>query len=110
VADIENKRGDTFEWLMSFPEVDYPDGYFVGWEVTAQIRTENGRLIGNLAATWADPAEDTRILRLFASASETSSWAVGEHELDVQLVRDSDGTTKSTATKIVEIIRDVTQP
>lgn len=108
MSDITHKRGDTFEWLLSFPEADYPDGYFVGWTVTAQIRTPTGRLIGNLTPTWADPAEDTRFLRLFAD--ETSSWQVGEHEMDVQLVRDSDGLTKSTQTKTVEIIRDVTQP
>jgi hypothetical protein len=105
---ILHKRGDTFLWLFVLPEDEYPDGYFTGWEVAAQIRTAKarGRLIAELEPSWGNPAETTRILRLFAA--DTRLWPVGEHELDVQFTRLSDGTIYSSDTLPVEITKDIT--
>lgn len=105
---IRHKRGDTFDRLLVIP-ADFADGYWVGWTVTAQIRTARGKLISDLVATWADPASTTRTLRLFDAT--TQDWPIADdHEIDVQFVRISDGTKRSTETLIVTVVRDVTQP
>jgi hypothetical protein len=107
---FRHKRGDTFLWLFVLPEDEYPDGYFVGWEVAAQIRTSagnKGRLVADLDAEWGDPAESTRILMLSFDGS-TTGWPVGDHELDVQFTRLSDGTIYSSDTLPVEITKDIT--
>jgi hypothetical protein len=105
---IRHKRGDTFLWLFVLPEGEYPDGFFNGWEVAAQIRTAKtrGKLIADLEPSWGDPAETTRILRLFAA--DTRLWPLGEHEMDVQFTRTDDETVRSTRTIVVEIVKDIT--
>jgi hypothetical protein len=105
---FRHKRGDTFLWLFVLPEGEYPDGFFDGWQVAAQIRTAKakGKLIAELQPSWGDPAEATRILRLFAA--DTRLWPVGEHELDVQFTRTADGTIRSTETLVVEVVKDIT--
>jgi hypothetical protein len=105
---IQHKRGDTFDHLLLLPEADFPDGYFLLWDVASQIRTARGKLIAELETSWATPASETRILRLFAS--ETSDWPVGDQEVDVQFTRQSDGLVRSTETIAVQVLRDVTQP
>ena len=107
MTSIPHKRGDTFDQLLLVPEV-FADGYWIGWSVTSQIRTARGKLIGDLVVSWADPAETTRILRLFSD--DTTRWPVGDLEVDVQFVRDSDGLKRSTETVVVSVLRDVTQP
>ncbi len=104
---IEHKRGDTFDRLLVMP-AEFVDGYWLGWTVAAQIRTARGKLISDLITSWADPAADTRTLRLFHA--DTEEWPLGAHELDVQFTRTSDGTIRSTETLIVTVLRDVTQP
>jgi hypothetical protein len=108
VADpVQFKRGDTFEFLLTVP-TDYVDGFWLEWDVTSQIRTPRGKLIADLTATWEDPAEDTRVLRLFYA--ETTGWPVGLQEVDVQFTKTSDDTVRSTQTLIVDVVKDVTQP
>jgi hypothetical protein len=104
---IQHKRGDTFDQLLLMPEADFPDGYFLLWNVNAQIRTPRGKLICDFVTSWADPAADTRILRLFAD--DTATWPLGDQEIDVQFTRQSDGLIRSTETIAIEILRDVTQ-
>lgn len=106
MASIRHKRGDTFDWLLLMPETDFADGYFIGWTVAAQLRKATGRLISELITTWADPEEETRVLRLFAD--QTKGWPVGVHEIDVQFTRASDGLIRSTETISAEIVKDVT--
>lgn len=104
---IQVKRGDTFDFLVAVPE-SYADGYWTGWTVASQIRDTRGRLIADLTATWQDPEEDTRVLRLFQS--ETAAWPIGTHELDIQFTHTANETVISTVTQPVEVLRDVTQP
>jgi hypothetical protein len=104
---MQLKRGDTCDLLLLMPEADFPDGYFLLWDVASQIRTPRGKLIADFDVSWAAPAEDTRTLRLFNDATE--GWPVGEQEIDVQFTRQSDGFVRSTATILIEIVRDVTQ-
>jgi hypothetical protein len=102
----EFKRGDTFlRWLV-FPDT-YEDGYFLLWDVAAQLRTNRGKLIADLTVSWEEPAETTRALRLFAQ--DTTAWPLGLHELDAQLTRQSDSFIMSTKTVFIDIVRDVTQ-
>jgi hypothetical protein len=104
--DISQKRGDTFDYVYRVPEADYPNGYFLGWDVHSQIRTPSGRFIADLEVTWLEPEEETRLLRLFFA--NTTRWPIGEQEIDVQFTRQSDGVVQSSKTIPLEIIRDVT--
>lgn len=105
MAKLRHKRGDTFELLILLPEVDYPDGYFLLWDVDAQIRYRD-ELVDTLTTEWTSPAADTRTLRL--SKVNTTTWPVGPHEIDVQLTRQSDNYIRSTETIYIEIVKDVT--
>lgn len=106
---IEHKRGDTFDRLLVMP-AELVDGYWIGWTVTAQLRTPRGKLISDFVTSWADPAATTRILRLFADDTQTQAWPLGDQEVDVEFTRVSDGTVRSTVTQVVTVLRDVTQP
>lgn len=107
-TSIRHKRGDTAEWYLILPEEDFPDGYFDGWEIAAQIRQANEAIISSLEATWAEPAETTRTIRLFSA--DTRHWPVGFQEVDVQFTRTSDGYIRSSETFLVDVIKDVTIP
>ena len=103
---IQHKRGDTANWLLLLPEDEYADGYFIGWEIAAELRTVRGKLIAPLTATWTEPEADTRIIRLYAE--ETTRWPIAKLECDVQFTRTSDGFIRSSETFIVDVVRDVT--
>lgn len=119
MSSYEHKRGDTFDRLVDIPTVDgdlgYADGYFVGWTPAAQIRRHQapgpntaplGEAIATLTCAWVDPLT-TRQLRI-TSSGPTPDWPLGPAEVDVQFTRDSDGYVLSTATAVIEIVRDVT--
>ena len=108
-----HKRGDSFSRLTELPLTNsdgspaFADGYFVGWTVSAQVRTAQfGKLIANLECLWEDPLT-TRVL--FVNCLDTKSWEIGPAEMDVQFVRASDQLTMSTLTVRFDIIRDVTR-
>lgn len=102
-----HKRGDTFDRLLLIPAATFADGYFLLWNVASQLRTARGKLIATLTATWADPAADTRTLRLFAENTEL--WPLGALEPDAQFTRQSDDFVLSTETLTVQVLKDVTQ-
>lgn len=103
---LPHKRGDSFDRLTNIPIV-FADGYFVGWTVTAQVRTaQYSKPIADLVCTWINPAT-TRILQL--QCIDTTLWTLGMAEMDIQFVRTSDGYTTSTSTIQFEIVRDVTR-
>ena len=102
---IQHKRGDTFDHLLLLPD-SFADGFFVGWAVASQVRTTRGKLVADLAVSWADPAADTRVLQLLGA--DTTTWPVGTLEFDVQFTR-SDGVVRSTETVLLEVLRDQTQ-
>lgn len=104
---IIHKRGDTLDLLAAIPDI-YQDGHFVGWTVTAQVRTDKyDYLLADITCTWADPAL-TRILHL--TTNDTTGWDIGPAEMDIQFTRDSDGYTVSSSTIYFAIVEDVTRP
>lgn len=104
-AEITHKRGDTFEALLTMPS-SFPDGYFVGWTATSEMRRTNGALIQAFSVEWRAPEANTRVLALTSDA--TASWPLGVHEVDVQFIRTSDGRKLSTKTFRVDVLKEVT--
>lgn len=103
---ITHIHGDTFDYITLLPVEDFPDGYFVGWSVASQIRTDRySNLVTTLDCTWLDPVT-TRTLKLFKLSTE--DWPIGSCLMDIQFTRDSDGYIFSSYTEAVNIIRDVT--
>lgn len=103
---ITHKRGDTFDQLATIPDI-FADGYFVGWEVSAQIRTaQYGLLVAELVCTWEDDVT-TRLLHV--TDYETDDWALGNCEMDIQFKRTSDDYTMSTQTMKVVVVKDITR-
>lgn len=104
---VVHKRGDTFDRQIIIP-AEIPDGFFVGWTPYAQIKTARyGAFIAAFTCEWED-ATTTRILRL--RDIQTIDWPEGNAVMDVQFVRNSDGSSLSTQTIDVTVIRDVTTP
>lgn len=103
---MNHKRGDTFDYATTIPGT-FPDGYFAGWSVAAQVRlVSSGALVSTLSATWADSAT-TRTLYLFKA--DTSAWPLGAVEFDVQFTRTSDGYVLSSDTATLTVTKDVTR-
>lgn len=102
---ITVKQGATFDFTLTLPTT-YPDGFFLGCTLQAQIRTPTRKLIADLTPTWAAPAATTRFLRLYNNATE--QWTVGVQELDARMVLSS-GEKFAIETQLVEILRSVTQ-
>lgn len=93
------------DYLAVIPDT-FADGYFVGWEVTSQIRTAlYYQPIADLTCTWVDP-DLTRSIKV--QALDTKTWPVGNAVLDIQFVRTADGYTISTDTVQINIVHDVT--
>lgn len=104
---ITHKRGDTLDLLAAIPDM-FPDGHFVGWTVTAQLRTAKySYLIDDLTCEWIDAAL-TRILHV--EAFNTTNWQIGPAKMDIQFVRDTDSYTVSSVTLDVLIVQDITYP
>lgn len=102
---ISHKRGDSFDIVASIPG-DFADAYFVGWDVSSQIRDMFGTVQANLACNWLDPAT-TRNLSL--QALDTSSWAVGSYMMDVKFSRPgSPPYVVRTDTIELHVMREVT--
>lgn len=102
---IEHKRSDSLDYLAVLPE-SFPDGYFVGWTITSQIRSARYyALIADLSCAWVDPVTTRSINVRF---TDTTTWPVGPAVLDVRFIRTSDGTTISTDTVDINIVHDVT--
>lgn len=104
----QHKRGDSLEYLGTIPVEDFPDGFFVGWVPSAQIRTaQYYNLIDDLTVTWVDPVTTRSFI---VSKINTTAWPVGAALLDIQFVRTSDGFTRSTETIQINIQHDITYP
>lgn len=103
---IPLKQGDSFDQMVTIP-ADFPDGYFLGWDVSSQLRDADGNVIATLDTSWGDPAT-TRTLRLLKI--DTTAWPVGTAKFDVQFKRQSDGYVLSTSTAKLKVTEDVTAP
>lgn len=111
----QHKVGDTFTRLLPIPTAfpdgtPLPDGYFLGWAPTSQIRDKAGALIADAVCTWLEPVATTRNLSI--RVADTTGWArwAGESvDIDVQFRRTVDGETMSTTTASFALVKDVTQ-
>jgi len=106
---MQHKRGDSFDLLANIPS-SLGDGYFVGWVVSAQIRTlQYDKFIAALDCEWVDN-DTTRILRV--RKLKTDDWAVGPAVMDIQFTdtRKTPPYVISTSNVAVDIVRDVTPP
>lgn len=100
-------HGTTFDYVIPMPD-SFADGYFVSWNVYAQIRTTKyPKLVTDLVCTWVDTVT-TRDLKLFTL--DTTSWPLEACEMDVKFVRKSDNYTFSSNIEPITIAKCVTQP
>lgn len=102
------KRGTAFSFVIETPSTT-PDGFFMDWEVKAQIRKQNNSnpsgLIANLSTSW----DDTEITRnLTISDNFTDTWPIGLAEVDV-LFMSSTGQKIRSSVYTFDIIRGITQ-
>lgn len=103
---MEHIRGDTFDYV-AIMDATIPDGAFVGFVPSCQLRDPYGNLIDDVVTTWVDPLT-TRSIGLHVT--DTSEWKIGPAVYDIQLRRTSDGYTRSTHKGTFDIIEDVTRP
>lgn len=103
---MKHKRGDTFNFIITLP-ASIPDGYFLDYVPTCQIRDLQDVLISDVDTQWIDPAT-TRNISLHVAATQT--WPIGNAVFDVQFKRPSDNDIQSTWTKRLSIVADVTRP
>ncbi|WP_406624930.1 hypothetical protein [Acidovorax sp. SDU_ACID1] len=102
-ATFNHTRGASFQVLTRIPS-RFADGYFVGWDVKAQARTEKGALLATLEATWEDP-DTTRVLAL--RCLDTSGWEVGPASFDVRMTA-PDGFVLYTTPFRFHVVKGVT--
>lgn len=103
---ITHIHGDTFDYSVPLPVEEFPDGYFIGWNIASQVRTERyATLVATLDCTWADPVT-TRTIKLFNLS--TIDWPVVPCVMDIQFTRVSDGYVFSSSVESVNVVKDVT--
>lgn len=105
---IQIKQGATFDEILILPEEDFPDGFFLLWDVSSQVRTTKGTILADVTPTWEDPAASTRYLRI--QYLDTTSWPLERVELDVRFVRQSDGFVIYSEIELIEVLKRVTIP
>jgi len=103
-------RGASFSKVITIPR-SIPDGYFVGWVPTSQIRhyvgvQDVGELIEDLSCTWADPLT-TRTL--FVQAIGTDLWPITRACWDILFTRTADDFKRSTNLTVFGIVEGATQ-
>lgn len=98
-----HKRGASFHALVNIPAA-FADGYFAGWSLKSQARTDADVLIAELTVQWADPVT-TRVLVL--KCLDTTTWPIGPAFLDVTLT-DPDGYVMPTSTVMFYVVKDIT--
>lgn len=103
---MEHKRGDTFDYVAILPDT-VPEGSFVDFLPTAQIRDFADRLVANVECAWVDPVTT---MSISLHVTDTSAWRLGPVSMDIQLKRPSDGVVRSTKTLNFAIVEDVTRP
>lgn len=103
MANITHKRGDTLEWVVTLTQ----NGTAVNitsWTIKSQIRQET-TLIAELTVTKTDSPNGQ--FSLTATATQTASWALGTHSVDIEFVNDV-GYVVSSQTFTVQLVRDIT--
>lgn len=103
MATITHKRGDTLEWVVTLTQngsaVDITD-----WTITSQVRQDT-TLVASLTVTKTNSANGE--FSLTALASQTVSWSLGSHSVDIEFI-DGSGFVVSSQTFILALVRDIT--
>ena len=102
---MEHKRGATFDLILMLDEA-IPEGSFVGYVPTCQVRDWDDRLIAGVEAQWVDP-DTTKAIALHAA--DTSAWRVGAAVFDVSLRRESPLSIIPSSTLALSIVEKVTR-
>ncbi|MDP2262683.1 MAG: hypothetical protein Q8K24_05940 [Hydrogenophaga sp.] len=103
----EHKRGDTFSHAgeITVADAGTPVLDLTGWQGRSQVRSQlNDALIADLEFTWLDATQRLCALR----CQDTSTWPLGEAEIDIQLTS-PDGDVVSTGTTVFAVVKDVTR-
>lgn len=100
------KRGDSF-MLTCTHKVDGVPLSVTGYDIQAQIRTGSDALVASLSATIANQTADPGRFYLEPQDDDTSAWPVGPLFCDIQFIHG--GVTRSSATFIVPVSKDITQ-
>lgn len=101
-AQIQHKRGDTFEAQCTYKNPDGTPHSLAGIAMSGQFRRPNDTLLTNIDITVTD--EDNGGYSL--SVADTSLWPLGVVSFDIQYI--INGKTTSTETVEVEIVKDIT--
>ena len=102
-APFVHKRGASFHALIRIPSA-FGDGYFAGWSLASQARTDKDVLLSDLVVAWDDPVT-TRVLVL--KCLDTTGWVIGPAQLDVKLTG-PDGFVMPTSTADFYVVKDIT--
>lgn len=80
------------------------------WLATCELRSTQGEaeLLGSISVTLGATANGLAPIALHAAATDTATWPVGQHQLDIRYV-DSGGLVVHTSTLLLPVIRAVTQ-
>jgi len=103
MASISHKRGDTLEWVVTLTQ----DGSAVdisGWTISSDVRNGD-TLIQSLTVAITDGANG--VFSLSATPTETASWTLGTHSVDIELIDDSDFVV-SSSTFTLTLVKDIT--
>jgi hypothetical protein len=106
---IRHKRGDTVLLGCTLTEDDGTTPVDVsGWAIASQIRGLDGTLLVELEATITDGAAGEYALECAVEDADTSEWALGLYEIDIEYT-DLSGRIVSTETAAFQVIGDVTR-
>lgn len=97
------KAGSTFSYAGT---CRLPAGT---WAATCELRSTQGdaALLGSIGVTLGATVNGVAPIALYAPATVTATWPVGQHQLDVRYV-DTGGTVLHTSTLVLPVIRAVT--
>ncbi|WP_027853858.1 hypothetical protein [Marinobacterium litorale] len=106
------KTGDTFALSGTYGIGDTPDDAvpqdLTDYTIRGQIRTRNGTLVADLVATIdPDQVANTGKYTLAPSNPDTSGWAIGYHNIDLEF--SVGGVVTSTPTFVLQVEEDVTK-
>lgn len=79
------------------------------WTATCELRSTQGDdvLLGAIEVTLGATVNGSAPIALHASAVDSATWPVGQHQLDIRYV-DGGGTVVHTSTLLLPVIRAVT--
>lgn len=101
-------RGDTRIWDNQF-DIDGVPMNLTGFDFTAQIRVspDSDEILAVIAVTGIDLAHGH--IRLVLTAEESEKLVIGKSYWDLQLVRTSDGFTRTYLAGPVKVVGDVSR-